>query len=130
MRDDDYRNAIKAKLAEFGIYPADDFDIMAHALGDAEAQWPLLERRRPRWWQLRLRRDERRLLAAVKPLGIESFTPDMREAFRREWNVGQATDDAGGFIWRCWEAALRAHVADDYEMQGFVPGLAGTAGRR
>lgn len=89
------------------------YEALSAIYGPDCGDWVFLPREKPRWWHRRSRKEERRLLAAVRPLGIKSFSPDMRAAFWREIEIGQATDDAGGFMWRCWDSALRAHRKED-----------------
>lgn len=46
-----------------------------------------------------------RALAAV---GLPATDNAFLMRFWREWQHGQLDEDAGGFLWRCWCAALQA----------------------
>lgn len=69
--------------------------------------WPAIPRAAPRWWQRGLKAEEKRINAALAAVGRRPITDEAREIFWREIRKGQdISEDAGGYKWRCWCAAL------------------------
>lgn len=80
---------------------------LARAFGTAVHWWPAPLQSAPRWWQWRQRRHDRRIAAALRQVRMGPFTQDMRDRYWQQVRRGQlVSEDAGGFCWRCWCAAL------------------------
>lgn len=74
--------------------------------------WPPLPRRRARWWEFSAKRADAKIDAALASVGCGPFTPAMSDRYWKQVSVGQIYDDAGGYIWRCWCAALNLPFLD------------------
>lgn len=90
--------------------PADDerYDAMCKAFGTRTCHgWPMIPREKPRWWQRRMRRVERSINETIASVGHDPITEEDRAAYWKQVRMGQGIyEDAGGYIWRCWCAAL------------------------
>lgn len=69
--------------------------------------WPHPFRRPPRFWQRKAVARERRLNDALVRQGYSPVTQEMRDRFYEQVSIGQDIyEDAGGYVWRCWQAML------------------------
>lgn len=83
------------------------YDRLVAGFGTHVHHWPDIPRQRPRWWQRAMIKKERRINAVLATIGKGPITDRMREIFWTEVRKGQDyREDAGGYILRCWSAAL------------------------
>lgn len=84
------------------------YDALCTAFGARTVHgWPMIPHAPSRWWQWRIRRTERRINGALASLGFGPLTSDMCLAYWHQIRKGQEyREDAGGYFWRCWCAAL------------------------
>lgn len=83
------------------------YRLLTILLGDSIHSWPPFPRRRARWWQVRLRRSEWAIDEIFGYAFGRRFTDEDCAKFHHQKARGQlVTEDAGGFLWRCWSAAL------------------------
>ena len=69
--------------------------------------WPCIPRARARWWQFRARQVDKLVDGALTAIGRGPYTPFMSALFWEQVRYGQdVCEDAGGYDWRCWCAAL------------------------
>lgn len=88
----------------------DQFEALAKlekAFGCSVYQWPAIPPTKPGLLQFRIRAREARIVEALKKCGFGPITRTMRYEFWRNVRIGQDVyEDAGGYMWRCWKAAL------------------------
>lgn len=83
------------------------FNKLEEVFGCTVHHWSSIPRRRPSWAQWHLRRAEARINDALKAVGKGPITDEMRDTFWQQVRMGQDVyEDAGGYFWRCWKAAL------------------------
>ncbi|WP_157113124.1 hypothetical protein [Bradyrhizobium embrapense] len=83
------------------------FDALEKHFGTTVHGWPCIPRTRARWWQFRARREDKLVDSALAAIGRGPFTPEMSRVFWEQVRYGQdICEDAGGYDWRCWCAAL------------------------
>lgn len=69
--------------------------------------WPVPMERAPRFWEYRKSRREVPIHQALRYIGADPLTQEMRDRFYRQVRIGQDVyEDAGGYVWRCWQAML------------------------
>lgn len=88
---------------------------LRYAFGGLIHDWPLPSPKPPAPWRIssffRAVLRDARIDAALKRLGLDPLTPDQRVAFWSEIRKGQAaSEDAGGYLWRCWTVMLGYRV--------------------
>lgn len=82
-------------------------DRLSKEFGTTIWKWPPILRRAPRWWQRSMKRQEARVNSALAAVGKGPVTLGMRDLFWEQIRLGQDIyEDAGGYVWRCWCAAL------------------------
>lgn len=75
--------------------------------GDTIHSWPTPDRRAPRLWHFRQQEEERYINSALSIIKKGPITTKYRQDFYRQIDIGQdLTEDAGGFLMRCWKAML------------------------
>lgn len=85
----------------------DTYNALEKAFGGTVHGWPDIQPFPPKWWQRSARKREARVNAALASIGHGPLTDDMRRFYWRQVRIGQDVfEDAGGYCWRCWLAAL------------------------
>lgn len=83
------------------------FEHLTAAFGGTVHHWPDIPQSRPRWWMRQARSREAKINAALTGLGFSPINDHMRAIYWRQVRFGQDIyEDAGGYCWRCWRAAL------------------------
>ncbi|KGT79304.1 hypothetical protein MA20_12865 [Bradyrhizobium japonicum] len=83
------------------------FEALEKYFGCTVHGWPCIPRARARWWQRRDRHVDRLVDGALTAIGRAPYTPEMSALFWEQVRYGQdICEDAGGYDWRCWCAAL------------------------
>lgn len=83
------------------------YNELEHAFGCTVHGWPAIQPFAPKWWQRKAVKREAKVNAALATIGKGPLTDAMRLAYWRQVRIGQDVyEDAGGYCWRCWLAAL------------------------
>ncbi len=83
------------------------FEVLSKHFGTTIHGWPPIPIERARWWQVWLWERDSIIDAALHTIGRTPFTAQMGRRYWRQIRFGQdVCEDAGGYVWRCWCAAL------------------------
>lgn len=75
--------------------------------GEHVYRWPEMALTTPTWWHFKQRERERQINRALAAVGLGPITDGMRAEYWRQIHLGQDIfEDAGGYLWRCWSAAI------------------------
>lgn len=81
--------------------------VLEAAFGGLVYDWPWPARWKPGRLDRKARRDEARINAALAVALLPPIDDGFRRRFYEEVRFGQADEDAGGYLWRCWCRAMQ-----------------------
>lgn len=94
-------------IGHYGQDPDRVFAMLSEHFLDTIHHWPAFPPERARWWQVWLWDRDAKIDAAMKAIGWPRFTNQMCRRYWKQVRYGQdVCEDAGGYLWRCWCAAL------------------------
>lgn len=99
------------------------YEALAKEFGCQVHWWPYILEKEPRFWQRKRVHHNRKVNSALKAVGLPPIDDGARKRFWTQIKLGQGyREDAGGYFFRCWCAALELPFTpvegDTYSIEG------------
>ena len=94
-------------IQHYGQDPDRVHEALMKHFGTTIHGWPTIPREPARWWEFWLWKRDREINRALAAIGWHALTAQTCRRYWRQVSYGQdVVEDAGGYVWRCWCAAL------------------------